>query len=174
VPAQPKAKAKTKVDAPPVADLVAEILQGYATRGVFRGFSRGDALAGKTHFKLLWHRDRLFDLMLDTRKKTLHFPIVLPQIPKDSTMYADFREFLKSRFAKDRPDHRRLDRRKVGLVCALPAGNLSLTMTVIDADYEYATRKLIHLVHEVYLDYLSDGRYYDYMIEVFNLDPDRF
>jgi len=47
-------------------------------------------------------------------------------------------------------------------------------MTVKGADFEYAARKLIHAVHEVYLTYLNDGRYYNYMVEVFDIDPDRF
>jgi hypothetical protein len=33
-------------------------------------------------------------------------------------------------------------------------------------------QKLIGLVQEIYMGFLYDGRYYDYMIEVFDLDPD--
>ena len=36
---------------------------------------------------------------------------------------------------------------------------------------ELATRKLIHLVHEIYLVFLQEG-HSDYMVEVFDLDPD--
>ncbi len=35
-------------------------------------------------------------------------------------------------------------------------------------------RKLIHPVHEGYMDFLNDGRYYEYMAETFDLDPDKF
>ena len=54
-------------------------------------------------------------------------------------------------------------------MCAPP----SLTITAADGNLKYAIRKLIQLVHEIYMVFLYDGRYYGYMLEVFNLDPDR-
>ena len=41
-------------------------------------------------------------------------------------------------------------------------------MTVLDADYDYAARMLISLVHEVFLVFLQDGRYFDYLVEAFD------
>ena len=37
----------------------------------------------------------------------------------------------------------------------------------------YGTRKLIHLVHEIFLEFLAEGKYFEYQIEAFDLDPDR-
>ena len=149
---------------------VAAILQGYADRAVFRGFSRGPVRGGRTIFKITWHRDRLFDLILDTRKHTLAFPLVLPMILPRSEMYRKFQDFLKSRSSKNVPAHRRIDPKKALVRCANRRGNVSLTMQVFKGDYEYAARKLIHLVHEVYLDFLQE--YFDYQVEAFDLDPD--
>jgi hypothetical protein len=50
---------------------------------------------------------------------------------------------------------------------------VSLTMRLLNDD-EYGARKLIHLAQEIFLVFLQDGRYYDYMVENFDLDPDRF
>ena len=122
---------------------------------------------------MLWHRDRLFDLILDTKRKTLRFPVVLPEVPASSSMYRELREFVASRCSDRMPEHRRIDVSKARVQCGNRAGNVSLTVTVLDGDFDYAARKLIHLVHEVYMDFLFDGRYYEYMIETFNLDPDR-
>jgi hypothetical protein len=155
-------------------DLVAGILQNYADRGVFRGFSIGTASAGKSPFKILWHRDRFFDLILDVPRKTIRFPVVLPEVPARSSMYKEFQEYIKSRHSTKLPEHRRVDVRKAQLSCGNRAGNISVTMTVKNGDFEYAARKLIHAVHEVYLDFLCDGRYYEYMVETFELDPDKF
>ena len=47
-------------------------------------------------------------------------------------------------------------------------------MTVKGGEYEYATRKLIHLVHEIFLGFLIDAGYYEYMVEHLGLDPDRY
>lgn len=149
--------------------MVAGILENYATRGTFKGFARGPVRAGAAKFKILWHRDRLFELILDTRKKTLRFPVVLPEVPPP--MYQQLKEFLDSRKSPDLPDHRRIDPKKAILRPTLKSGNVSLTMTVKTSDYEYATRKLIHLVHEIFLVFLHEG-HYEYMVEVFDLDPD--
>ena len=52
------------------------------------------------------------------------------------------------------------------------AANVSLVMEVIDGDCEYGARKLIHLTHEIFLTFLVDG-HTDYLVETFDLDPDR-
>jgi hypothetical protein len=148
-------------------ELVAAILESYARRGTFKGFSRG-----KSSFKILWHRDRLFDLILDTRKKTLRFPVVLPEVPARSSMYREFKEFVGSRHAAGLLEHRRIDPKKAVVRPSNRGGNIALTLTVKNGDYDYATRKLIHLVHEIFLVFLYDGRYYDYLIKTFGLDPD--
>lgn len=154
-------------------ELVAGILEGYAARAVFRGFSRGSVRGTRSTFKMLWHRDRLFELTLDASRNTLRIPQVLPEVPADSSMYTEFREFVQSRFSDELPEHRRIDSSKVRAQCGNRSGDVSLTLTVLDADFDYAIRKLIHLVHEVYMDFLFDARYYEYMIEKFDLDPDR-
>lgn len=123
---------------------------------------------------MLWHQGQFFELILDPKLKTMRMPVVLPRVPKRSAMIGEFKEFVESRFSKELPEHRRIDRRKIHLVCANRGGNLSLKLKLSGSDFEYAARKLIHLVHEVYMVFLTDGRYYDYMIETFDLDPDKF
>jgi hypothetical protein len=154
-------------------EAVNTILEGYAQRGVFRGFSRGPGSNRKAPFRLLWHRDRLFELILDLDRQTLRFPLVLPHVDPKSTMYQKFKEFLKSRQSEAMPEHRRIDTRKARVRSLNRSGNVSLTMQVKDGDYEYGARKLIHLVHEIFLVFLVDGPYYEYMVESFGLDPDR-
>lgn len=122
---------------------------------------------------MLWHRDRLFELVLDVPRKTMRFPVVLPEIPADSSMYREFREFVASRYSEALPEHRRIDANKAVVRCGNRGGNVSLTLTALDGDFDYGVRKLIHLVHEIYMDFLFDGRYYEYMVETFNLDPDK-
>ena len=153
-------------------DKVGRILEGYARRRVFRGFTREPAAQGRAAFKIVWHRDRVFDLILDPRTGTLRFPLLLPNVPAASTMYSEFKAFVEWRHAKTAPAHRGIDRKKARVHCRNRDGNVSLALTVKDGDYEYATRKLIHLVHEIFLVFLADGPYRDYVVEMFNLDPD--
>ena len=156
-----------------IVERIFRVLEKYAQKGVFRGFSRGTARAGRVPFKMFWHRDRYYDLILDPRRKTLRMPGVLPMVPAKSAMYREFREYIESRHSTDLPPHRRIDSRKARLSCENRRGNVGVVMTVRDGDYEYATRKLINAIHEIFLGFLTDGPYYDYQIEAFGLDPDR-
>jgi hypothetical protein len=152
---------------------VAAVLENFANRGVFRGFSRGTVRGGRPSFKLLWHRDRMFELIVDVDRGVLRMPAVLPSVPAKSSMYREFRQFVDSRQSASLPPHRRIDSAKATVVCTNARGSVALHVRVHDRDYEYAVRKLINLVHETYLDFLYDGRYYDYLVETFNLDPDK-
>lgn len=155
-------------------ETVAETLENYAQRGVFRGFSRGPARAGRATFKMLWHRDLVFELILDLNRKTMRFPLVLPNVPAGSAMHKAFKEFVRSRQSDDLPEHRRIDKRKARVKTYIRGGDLSLTLKIEDEDYDYCARKFLQLVHEIYLVFLNDGAYYEYMVETFDLDPDSF
>ncbi len=154
-------------------DRVADILSGYAQRRVFHGFSRGPVSQGKARFQIAWHRGRVFELTFDSRAKTLRLPELLTGLPADDSMYEELKAFVRSRQDEDLPDHRRLDPRKIQLRTYNRDGNVLLVVKIKDADNEYAVRKLIHLVNEIYLTFLADGKYFDYLVETFNLDPDR-
>ena len=160
----------TKTVAPQI-ELVAETLEGYAKRGVFKGFSRGPVSRGKATFRIAWHRDRIFELVLDLKTLSMSFPALLPNVPADSTIYRELKEFIKSRHSVDVPEHRRIDSDRAQVRASNRAGNVSLALRVNDGDFEYATRKLIHLVHEIFLAFLVDG-HFEYMVETFDLDPD--
>ena len=154
--------------------LVTGILQGYADKAVFRGFSASPAAKGKASFVLVWHHDRRFELFLDAPRKTLRFPALLPGVPAGSAMYRELKQFLEARQSGELPEHRRVDRARALLRCSNRAGIVSVTLKVLDGDFEYGARKLIHTVHEVFLVFLSDGPYYEYLVEEFGLDPDKY
>jgi len=146
---------------------VTEILQSYADRGVFRGFS-----ANGSTFRMVWHYDRTFEMRLDARRRTLRFPVLLPGVP--ANMYEEFRTYIASRHSAELPEHRRVDAARARLRCVNREGAVSLGITSLDGDLAYSTRKLIHTVHEIFLGFLRDGPYYEYLVEQFGLDPDRY
>ena len=158
---------------PAHVESVATILEGYAQRGVFRGFSRGGRRGGTTHFRIVWHRNRDFDLGVDVTKRTLRFANVLPNIPARSAMYKELKQFIESRQGEALPEHRRIDRRRAEVHASNRNGSVSLTLEVHDGDFETATRKFVHLLHEIFMTFLLDGNYFEYMVESFDLDPDR-
>ena len=156
------------------ADQVHTALQSFAERAVFRAYSQGPTRASRSTFKLLWHRDRQFELILDAKRNTLTFPCVLPEIKPRSSMDTEFREWIAERQSPALPAHRRIDPAKCSLTCTNKKGDMSVTLTLKgkNPDWDYGARKLVTLVHEVYMSFIHDGRYYTYMIDVFDLDPD--
>lgn len=152
--------------------MVGSILEEYAARGVFRGFSRGSVSGNKAEFEFVWHYDRVFELSYEHAKAALRLRTVLPQLPAKSPMYRDFKRFLKSRRDAALPEHRRIDPARAVAKPYNRAGNVALTLKMLDGDCEYGTRKLIHLVNELYLEFLADGRYFDWLVETFELEPD--
>ena len=162
----------TKTDLSQI-DTVAAVLAGYAGRRVFHGFSRGPTSGGKANFLIAWHRGRVFQLAFDAHAGTLSLRELLTGIPADSTMYEDLKAFIRSRQSENLPGHRRLDARKIQIRTYNRSGNIFLVVKVKDGDSEYAVRKLVHLINEIYLTFLADGNYFDYLVETFNLDPDR-
>src|SRR5262249_6319051 len=109
----------------------------------------------------------------DAKADTLRLPELLTGVPADSTMYQELKAFVRSRQGEDLPEHRRVDPGRVQIRTYCRDGNVLLVMKALDGDSDYAARKLVHLVNEIYLTFLSEGQYLDYMIETFNLDPDR-
>jgi hypothetical protein len=150
---------------PSALTAVRDLMEDYAKRGVFRGFASQPVRHGVAAFRMIWHHDRVFDLIVDTHKKTILIPVVLPAVPSRSPLYEDFRAFVESHHAPTLPDHRRIEKSKVRVRCANRRGSASLTMALRDEDYAYALQRLVHLVHETFLIFLADGPYRDYMAE---------
>jgi hypothetical protein len=153
---------------------VTAILQGYAEKSVFRGFSAHPEGDGKATYRMVWHQDRPFELLLDVPGKTLRFPALLPGVPARSPMYYELQAFLKSRQTAEMPEHRRVNPAKARLTSSNQRGVVSLKLTVKDGDFDYATRKIVHIVHEIFMVFLVDGPYFEYMVEQLGLDPDRY
>lgn len=145
-----------------------EILQSYANRGIFRGFSAGAVRNGKAGYKLVWFRNRQYAITADARRGVIRCPVVLPQVPPE--IYAKLKQFIQSRHTEEIPPHRRIDPAKARANCAIRAGNVSVTLTLEDDDYEYATRRFVNLLHEIFLVFLHE--HFDYQVAAYDLDPD--
>lgn len=123
---------------------------------------------------MLWHYDRPFDLQLDAAKKTLFFAAILPGVPIRSPMYRELKAFVKARQSDEMLEHRRVNPTKARVALTNLRGAVSVTLSAKDGDFDYATRKIIQIVHEIFLIFLVDGPYYEYMVDHLGLDPDRF
>ncbi len=118
-----------------------------------------------------WHKNRYYDLIFDIGKRSLRFPVVLPKAPRP--MYEDFKKYVASRQSEDVVPHRRIDPQKVRISCSFKNRDIAVLFTSRDGDLAHATQKLINLVHEIFMDFLRDGMYYEYMIKTFDIDRDQ-
>jgi hypothetical protein len=153
--------------------LVGDTLEDYAQRGIFQAFSRQQQGRQRGEFRVLWHRNQLFQWNWDGGKRSLRIACVLPGVPAKSSMYRQFKAWLKQRQDPALPPHRQCDPEKLTLKTYNRGGEVALTMQLLDADTEYGVRKLVALVNEIYLEFLSSGLYFDWLVETFDLDPDK-
>ncbi|MDX1384852.1 MAG: hypothetical protein R3190_14465 [Thermoanaerobaculia bacterium] len=149
-----------------------EVLEGYAQRGVFTALSRGETRRGRASFSLVWHHGRRFRIVLDPLRNVVSFPALLPGVPGRSPMARELRAFLRAFETDELPPHRRVSAAKARLRVAVRSGVVSLAVTSLDGDLEYATRRLVHIAHEVFMVFLPDGPYDTYRVEHLGLDPD--
>ena len=152
--------------------VVTRILEGYATNGVFRGFNVIAKTPTTGKYRIVWHYNRALELVLSVSKSTLRLGTVLPNIRSRSIMSREVKKFVEALHSSQRPDHRRIDPARARLLCSNRSGNIVLTMTVLANEFEYATRKLIHATNEIFMIFLRDGPYSEYIQEVFGADPD--
>jgi len=142
-------------------------LQAYADRGVFRGFDEVKARNGKPEFKFAWLGSRLLKFTLDPQTGVLSFSNLLPNVPANSMLYTDLKRFFESRSDRAIPKHRRIDPARAELSWINRRGNVSIALKVHNRQYGYGVKKLINLVHEVFV--LLNDSYADYMSENFDL-----
>lgn len=148
-------------------DIVRKGLQAYADRGVFRGFDEVKTRNGKRAFRFVWLGNRPVDFDFDSKKGVLRFNKLLPNVPANSALYSDLNRFLKSRSDPKIPKHRRVEARRATVSCSNRAGSVSIALWVKDNQYEYGLKKLVNLVHEVFV-HLNDA-YADYLCENFDV-----
>jgi hypothetical protein len=138
----------------PVA-LIHQQLASYARRGVFRSFSQTRADARQAEFSFYWLWNLPFRLSFDGKRKILSFKKLLPGILAGSELNLQLRAFIKDRCSSGQPEHRRLDPKRVSIRYSNLRGNVSLSFLVVKNDYEYAVKKSLNLVNEIFVGFLN-------------------
>lgn len=151
---------------------VAALVRGYVERGFFRSATQPQHRGHVTTLSVVWHHRRTFRLAIDTQAETVALPDLLPGVPARSAMMKELRAFLHQFETTDVPDHRRIDPLKGRLRVSVRRGTVSLALDVKRRHYEYCTRRLVHLAHEVFVVFLPDGPYDEYRVTHLGVDPE--
>jgi hypothetical protein len=153
--------------------IVTAVLQKYADRGVFRGFSVARRARGRYQYTFTWLMQRPFTLTYDPAHRLLSFDSLFPQIAARSAMANVLRGIVAERSSRRVPAHKRLDGRRVQADCAVARRRFTLAMRVRGAPgahEEYAVRQLLNLVNELFL--ALHETYPDYLIAHFGLSSE--
>lgn len=126
-------------------------LQGYADRGVFRGFSEQRKVGAAHRFRFAWLGTRPLTLSYAPTTGTFVFRDLLPGVPAGSTLAQDLRTFVSGRASPTLPAHRRVDRRRARIRGTVTHGALSLELVATRNHHEYGVQKVVNLVHELFL-----------------------
>jgi hypothetical protein len=154
------------------AALVQAALAHYAHRGSFRGFAMIPRTASRVEFTFSWLRDVSFRVVFDRRTRTFTFVDMLPDVAPRSDMDRRLRAFVKMYTSTAVPEHRRVDPRHVAVSVVNRGGAESLKFTIRTRDIAFGVRKAVHLAHDILQDFLNDGRYVEYNVAHFNLNPE--
>jgi hypothetical protein len=128
---------------------------------------------GRDEVEFRWLAGSTFRVRLDPVARTLTFLDLLPNVPHRSAMDRAFRAFVRERSSEQLPEHRRIDPRRVGVLCANSAGRISVVLALRRRgaarereDWAYAARRGVSLMNEVFHGFLR-GPYYAYLVENF-------
>jgi hypothetical protein len=150
--------------------MVEAVLQEYAHRGVFRGFSTTRRQGGRYDYTFTWLMSRPFTLSYDPARRSLSFKALLPHVQARSPMAAVLRHVVAERSTGRVPRHKRFDGRKVQAVCGIHRGSFRLTVRVRGPHEADAVRHLLGLVNELFL--ALHEMFPDYLIAEFGLSPE--
>jgi len=145
-------------------------LQEYAGRGVFRGFRATPGPRGRVEYQFTWLFRRPMRAVFNPRRRTLTFAALFPGAGASKPMSGGLKTLAGSRGRNDQPAHKRIDARRARVTSTMRQGDLSLAIHVRGANYEYAVRRVLNLINELFIS-LHD-EYPDYLIERFGLSTE--
>lgn len=152
------------------ADGVANTLQGYADRGVFRGLSVQPGRGGRQNFSFTWLTRKPMLLTFQPESGAIVFKDLLPRVGGNRALVADLKAIVDDHAGSAVPAHRRLDARRLRAACSVRGGNLTLSLQVRGRDHEYAVQRGLNLVNQLFL--LLQASYPEYLIEQFGFSAE--
>lgn len=140
----------------------------YASRGVFRGFSRTDGPGGVRRYSFIWLTRRPMTVALSRDRRTITFVALFPAVATFPALRARLTAEMQSAASPSRPAHRRIDPRRATMTPRVSKGDLALRVSLAPGfagpgrAADAVVRSTLGLVndlflflHECYPDYLA-------------------
>jgi hypothetical protein len=143
-------------------------LERYAQRGVFRSFSETSGSKGSAEFRFNWLWNLPFRLSFDPGRRAILFKGLLPGVKAGSELDRGLKAFLAECSSADRPEHRRIDPKRVAVQYLNRRSTVSLEFVVARGQYEYGIKRAINLVNELFIGFLN-LRHPEYLVVHFGL-----
>jgi hypothetical protein len=137
---------------------------------VFRGYRAASGPRGRVEYHFGWLSRRPMHATFDPRRGVLTFVSLLPDIDPRSVLAAELREMVAVRTTRRLPLHKRMDARRARVFCSIRSRHWSLVVQVRGANHEYAVRKALNLINELFV--LLHERYPEYLIEHFGMSTE--
>jgi hypothetical protein len=151
---------------------VGALIEACVGRGVFGAAALPSRKAGRESYRIVWFRDQCMILDVDIPRARASMNGMLPSIEPRSELDRALRAWLRSRQAPDLPAHRRLEPTQFQAGLRNAGGAVRLDVVSKNGDPAQAARRLLTLVNEIYLDFLTTPERYDWITDAFDLDPD--
>jgi len=153
-----------------VLNSVSRTLDGYAGRGVFRGYTAEPGPRGTRRFRFLWLTRRPMTIQLDPARGRLVFQDLFPAAARQYGVVEAVRAVVASASSAERPAHRRLHPRRAKMTCRFVRGHGSLELALAGSNAEPAVRAALGLVNELFL--VLHECFPDYLIAEFGASPE--
>ena len=109
-------------------------------------------------------------MRFDSRRRVLAFETLFPGIAPASAPASGLAAIVRERTSPRLPPHKRLDGRRARVAGATRRGNWGLTVTVRGRNHEYAVRRALNLINELFL-FLHES-HPEYLVQHFGLSPE--
>lgn len=146
--------------------VISRQLETYAQRGVFRSYSQNGKDA--TAFRFYWLWNLPFHLTYHKKQKTLEFTKLFPNMISGSDLETELKALIKQASSPDRPEHRRLDPRRLTAHYMNRRNTGSLKFLIAGDHHEYAVKHALNLISEIFVGFLN-VRYPEYMAKNFSM-----
>lgn len=106
----------------------------------------------------------------DQRRATLVFPAMLPHLAASPGLAGEVTAIVAERSTTAVPHHKRIDARRARVAASMKKGDLSLTVTIRAANHDYAVKRSLNLINDIFV--MLRDRHPEYLIEHFGLSAE--